>query len=281
MEKKIFLVSPRSISYLLPLLFFVLLTGCEKEAVPETFDSSVDLQLRADNPAGSKMNTFYGPAEPFNGGVVRAVVTMTRDGVPVDIGVRISEKVLEDLPEHHEIVTLDLPNKMKGLAFDHVDLDWNPHGHEPFFYELPHSDVHFYMIPEEEKWKITEIEKAALFPDPEYLPESYFTADPVEMVPNMGVHWLDFNAPELPFNEGEFTHTMIYGTYDNRVIFMEPMITLDYLLGADGTEFDIPQPQKFERSGYYPTTYKMYYNAKSKEYVITMGDMEWYNGSEE
>ncbi len=272
-------MSPQSVSYLLPLLFFVLLTGCEKEAVPEIFDSSVDLQTRASNPADGKMNTFYGPAEAFNGGVVRAMVTMTRDGVPVEIGVRISEKILEGLPMEHQVITLDLPNKMDGLAFDHIDLDWNPGGHEPFFYEFPHFDVHFYMISEEEKMQITESDKAANFPTSDYLPEDYFTADPVEMVPFMGVHWLDYNAAELPWNGGEmFTHTLIYGTYDYEVIFIEPMITLDYLVNhADGTEFNIAQPEKFGRSGYYPTTYKMYYDAKHKDYVISMGDMKWYD----
>ena len=88
MEKKIFLMSPRSISYLLPLLFFVLFTGCEKESMPETVESSVDLQTKAHKPAGSKTSTFYGPAEPFNGGVVRTMVTMSRDGVPVEIGIQ-------------------------------------------------------------------------------------------------------------------------------------------------------------------------------------------------
>ncbi|NJW55404.1 hypothetical protein, partial [Salinimicrobium oceani] len=86
--------------------------------------------------------------------------------------------------------------------------------------------------------QVTEIEKATIFPDAAYLPETYFTADPVEMVPYMGVHWLDSSSPEIPFNQGNFTHTFIYGTYNSEVVFLEPMITVDYLRNeADGTEF--------------------------------------------
>ena len=284
MEKNKFLMSPRSFSCLLPLLFFVLFTGCEKESMPETFESTVDLQTRANNPASSKLNNFYGPAEPFNGGVVRTMVTMTRDGVPVEIGVRISEKVLEDLPEQPQIITLDLPNKMVGLTFEHVDLDWNPGGHDPEnIYTLPHFDVHFFMVSTEYKKGITVPDKGVIYPDDIYWPENY-VHPPLEapaelvLVPKMGVHWLNSLAPELPPTLETFTHTFIYGSYDGSFIFMEPMVTLDYLVKhADGTAFTIFQPEQFEQSGYYPTTYKMYYDGKHKDYVISMGDMKWYD----
>ncbi|MCY2685753.1 DUF5602 domain-containing protein [Salinimicrobium sp. TH3] len=278
MNKNILPLSPQFFSYLLPFLFFVLFTGCEKEAVPENMDSSLDLQSRANNPADSKTSTFYGPAEPFNGGVVRTMVTMTRDGIPVEIGVRISEKVLEDLPLTHEIISLDLPNKMEGLAFDHVDLNWNPGGHEPFpLYEEEHFDVHFYMVSRDYKMDITDPEKGVDYPDEVYWPANYAPPPPfvpafAQLVPNMGVHWTRLDEP-FPF-----THTFIYGSYDNSFIFMEPMITVDYLVNhADGTDFAIAQPDEFERSGYYPTTYKMYYDARHKDYVISMGDMVWYD----
>ncbi|MHA6279382.1 DUF5602 domain-containing protein [Salinimicrobium sp. CAU 1759] len=279
MKRSIFLMSPRSISYLLPLLFLVLITGCEKEAVPETFESSVDLQMKANNPATSKTSTFYGPAQKMGDGVVQAMVTMTRGGVPVEIGVRISEKSLQGLPDEEYVATLRLPNKMEGLAFDHVDLNWNPHGHEPeMLYGAEHFDLHFYMVSTEYKMGITDPEKGVDYPDEVYQPDNYFPPPPevpafAQLVPNMGVHWVRGDEPY------PFTHTFIYGSYDDSFIFMEPMVTVDYLINhADGTNFDIAQPEKFERSGYYPTTYKMYYDAKHKDYVVSMGDMVWYGG---
>lgn len=277
MKKRAFL-SARFFYYLLPLVFLAFMTGCEKESMPETFDSSVDLQSRAENPAGSKVNTFYGPAEQLAHGVVRTMVTMTKEGVPVEIGIRISEKVLDGLPDEEQIVTLRLPNQMEGLAFDHVDLNWNPHGHEPEgLYGAEHFDVHFYMVSTEYKASLTDPDKGIIYPDEIYRPVNYSPPPPfvpavAQLVPNMGVHWVSNDEPSF------FTHTFIYGSYDGSFIFMEPMVTVDYLVNhADGTEFAIAQPQEFKISGYYPTTYKIYYDAKRKDYVISMGDMVWYD----
>lgn len=278
MKESNFLMSPRSFFNLLPLILLFLFAGCEKDALPEAVDSSVDLQIETAAHGQTKTSTFYGPAEPFNGGVVRAMVTMTRDGIPVEIGVRISEKALEDLPEDGEtVVTLDLPNKMEGLAFEHVDLNWNPHGHEPgFLYGVEHFDVHFYMVSEEYKMTITDPQKGVDYPDEIYRPFNYFPPPPevpaqFQLVPNMGVHWVRADEPY------PFTHTFIYGSYDGDFIFMEPMVTLEYLLNhADGTAFDIAQPQKFAKGGfYYPTTYSMSYDSQRKEYVIAMAGMVW------
>ncbi|SOC79874.1 hypothetical protein SAMN06296241_1412 [Salinimicrobium sediminis] len=277
MKKTIFLLPPRSPFYLLPLFFLFLLAGCQQESLPEADGLTNSAAAKAANDE-VRVNTFYGPAEPFNGGVVRTMVTMTRDGVPVEIGVRISEKALEDLPEDGRIISLDLPNQMQGLTFEHVDVNWNPHGHEPeVLYGAEHFDVHFYMVSEEYKMTITDPQKGVDYPDEVYQPFNYFPPPPqvpaqFQLVPNMGVHWTRADEP-FPF-----THTFIYGSYDNSFIFMEPMVTLEYLLEhADGTAFSIAQPDEFERSGYYPTTYKMYYDDKHKDYVISMGDMVWYD----
>lgn len=76
-------------------------------------------------------------------------------------------------------------------------------------------------------------------------------ADPV---PTMGKHWVDVTSPELnPNNPQPFTQTFIYGSYDSKVVFYEPMITLDFLKTTANFERLIPQPAKVQQSGYYPT----------------------------
>lgn len=133
MKKLNFLLSPRSLTYL-PLFFLIIIfSGCEKESVSEFDDPALDLKVQAAKDKTEKLNEFYGPAQPFGLGVVRSMVRMNRSGEPVAIGIRISEKVLEDLPHAHEILTLRLSKKAEGMAFDHIDLDWNPEGHEPPF----------------------------------------------------------------------------------------------------------------------------------------------------
>lgn len=266
----------QNLSHLIPLFLALLLAGCEKENLPDNPELSTELEMKAKK---EKVNTFYGPAQPFNNGVTRAVVTMSQDGTPISIGVKISEKVLEDLPEEHEILTLRLPNKAAGLPFDHIDLDWNPHGHDPGdLYGAQHFDFHFYMVSPEYKAGITDLEKAAIHPEAQYIPEGYVPPAPDvplehQLVPQMGVHWLNIFAPEL--GGADFTHTFIYGSYDGDFIFMEPMITLDYLLNeADGETFPIAQPQEFERDGYYyPTEYSIDYDPVKKEYTVIMSGM--------
>lgn len=278
MKKKPFLWSPPAI-WFLPLFLLIFLTGCEKEAVPEIYESSLDSQTQARNARADKVIEFYGPAEPLGGGVVRSMVQMTKDGVPEAIGVRISEKVLDRLPHDATISTLRLPNKAENMAFDHVDLDWNPEGHEPDgLYTVPHFDVHFFMVSEEYKMGITGPEKGVDYPDEIYQPLNY-SPPPAEvpaelqLVPNMGVHWMRNDEP-FPF-----THTFIYGSYDDSFIFMEPMVTVEYLINdANGEWFEIAQPDEFEREGYYPTVYSMYYDAKRKDYVILLGGMVWTDG---
>lgn len=271
MKKFNFLLSPQSFPYLL-LIFLFVFSGCEKEPVAEIEDPILNFEAKA-HP--DKLNEFYGPAEQLGLGVARSMVRMNRDGTPNAIGVRISEKVLNRLPDNPAILTLQLPNKAEGLPFDHIDLDWNPLGHEPQgLFTVPHFDVHFYMVSEDYKMSITDLEKAANYPAPEFIPAGYLPPPdflPVQLVPYMGVHWT--KEDEAP----PFTQTFIYGSYDGSFIFMEPMVTLEYLVNdADGTSFPIAQPQEYPLEGYfYPTSYSMNYDAKRKDYVIELYNMVW------
>ena len=275
MKKKPFLWSPPAIRFL-PLVLMILLTGCEKEAVPEIENAVYELQAAEKKLKNNKIIEFYGPAERFNNGVVRSMVQMDKNGVPEAIGIRISEKALDDLPHHNIVSSLELSNKAANMAFDHIDFDWNPEGHEPAgLYTIPHFDIHFYMVSEEYKQGITDPQKGIDYPDDIYRPVNYSPPPDIvpaefQLVPQMGVHWTRNDEPQ------EFTHTFIYGSYDNSFIFLEPMVTRDYLLNeADGQLFEIAQPEKFEREGYYPTQYSMYYDAKKKDYVILMSGMVW------
>lgn len=274
MKKKQFLWSPLT-TYFLTIILMFFLTGCEKEAFPEVNTLTLDSEAKAKENT-VRINTFYGPAEPFNGGVIRAMVSMNEFGQPTHMGVKISAKALEGI-EHvdSEIITLQLPNKAAGLPFDHIDLNWNAHGHEPAgLYNVPHFDAHFYMVSEDYKMGITDPVKAANYPSEEFVPEGYAPPPsflPVQLVPQMGVHWTHYT--ESP----PFTHTFIFGSYDGEFIFYEPMFTLDYLLNeADGEYFPIAEPQEYMHKGYfYPTNYSIGYDPVKKDYNIILSGMRW------
>lgn len=167
--------------------------------------------------------------------------------------------------------------------YDHITLDWNPHGHPaPGIYDLPHFDMHTYMISEEERLAIPPL---APFdengqpqnderPAPEFIPEDYFLEPSI--VPAMGAHWLDLQAPEL--NGETFTKTFIYGSLDGEFIFHEPMFTVAYLnelkQKSDPFEsFEIKQPDSYQKTGYYPMNYSFTYNPAPGEFSISLDNL--------
>jgi hypothetical protein len=86
----------------------------------------------------------------------------------------------------------------------------------------------------------------------------------------MGSHWVDRFAPELA--GATFTKTFLMGSYQRKIIFYEPMITQAYILSRPQATFPIKQPQAFAQKGYYPTTYRIEYDEKAKEYRMALMD---------
>jgi len=274
MEKfKHFQLPPHTFRSLFFLVIFLLLISCQTDPLPDVkLDSSESDQLKTPRNA-NKMNTFYGPAQQMGDGVVRTTVTMRHDGTPESIGLRISEKVLQGLPDSEINLNLRLPNKMKGLAFDHIDFGWNPHGHEPpRTYDVPHFDIHFYMVSVDYQNNIQDPVKAAILPPKVFWPENYMNIP--GFVPAMGKHWITLLSDEF-IGKG-FTRTFLYGSYDGEFHFYEPMITLAYLKEKGNEQIPIPQPTAFQKTGfYYPTTYSINYDPVKKEYLISLENMVW------
>ena len=242
--------------------------------VPSEFSPSADPYVRT--------GTFTGPAQPLGAGTAHAFVTLDA-GTPVALGVRVTEAALETLPVQvglhgvHETV-LALPAEAPVQPYDHVSFDWQPRGHEPDgVYDRPHFDVHFYTMSSAERDLIvpadqnTFDEMAARTPASQYIPAGYVATPGA--IPRMGAHWIDPTSPE--FTPAGFSRTFLYGFWDGRMNFVEPMITTDYLksvktLPGQSATFSIPQPQGFEKAGYYPTTYSIRYDAMAKAYDIVL-----------
>jgi len=72
------------------------------------------------------LNTFYSKTLPFGKGVVRAWIKENKDGTPVSVGVILSAKALENLPDEHAALVLELPKNKGQNLYKHVLLDWNP-----------------------------------------------------------------------------------------------------------------------------------------------------------
>ncbi|WP_018476875.1 DUF5602 domain-containing protein [Pontibacter roseus] len=227
--------------------------------------------------------TVYGKCIQVGEGTAHTWATFDADGNPAAMGVSVSETAIKSLPQHdgsdghgHMIYyEMELPDEIKRQTpFKHVVMDWNPMGHPPALYELPHFDAHFYMISSEERKAIGDevsdpkIQEA---PAARFLPTDYI--DVQVNVPQMGKHWVDRHSPEL--NGQTFTQTMIYGSYNGKVIFYEPMYTLEYFLTKPDDAFELKQPADFQQKGlYYPTGYSFWYDAQKKEYNVSIDKLQ-------
>jgi Domain of unknown function (DUF5602) len=210
-----------------------------------------------------KEKIFKGPVEKFQQGKAWTWYEVDNNDKPLRLAIAIDEAAMNNLDtshgegpghQHENNASLKFHPKAAATPFMHVGLDWNPNGHEPApIYGKPHFDFHFYMISEAEQMAILPYEIDSLkfknIPAPAYFPPTYIT--PGGGVPQMGTHWVDVTSPEL--NGLPFTQTFLYGSYNGSVTFYEPMITEAFIKANASFERAIPQPAKFQKTGYYPT----------------------------
>jgi hypothetical protein len=232
-------------------------------------------------PAKGKAGTFVGATRPLGSGTVRSWVTLDGAGKPVAVGLTFDESAFKtaptELPRGQEgiEINLPLPKEAAATAFDHIGFDWNPMGHPPAnIYTVPHFDIHFYTITTEEQQRITaqgdDVAKCYIKPGEEYVPAGYILP-PDTAVPRMGAHWIDPKSNEL--NGQPFTRTFLYGNYDGKIIFYEPMIAKSFFETKTNLAEYIKLPAKYAKSGYYPTKYSVRYDAARKEYTVALEDM--------
>ena len=256
---------------------FAFFQACQKD---DGLFSESGVDLKKEQAVVNNANperTYYSSARHIGNGRTQAWVTENRYGEPTSVGLSISAGSLNNLPEEMTGVVMELPKKWGKSFYTFVMLDWNPQGHEPpGIYDLPHFDVHFYIIPDEERLamlpdKVAEFEN---LPSPDYVPAGYFRGP--GFVPLMGVHWLDGASPEL--RGATFTKTFIWGSYDGEFVFWEPMMTRDYLLTRPNELIDLPQPSAFKRDGWYATRYEISYSRTGNEYIIALRDLQFHKG---
>jgi hypothetical protein len=243
----------------------------------------------------------YGTPVQLGEGRARTYVVLDQKagGAPLEVGVALDERALDGLPTHGtgdgphgNFVAYDLPMPAQNATpYRFVELDWNPAGHgHP--HGDPHFDFHFYTIPQEQRNAIVPSDpqfqaKANNAPGAAFIPQPYMMvpAPPNAVaIPRMGVHWLDPRSPELqellgnPAGYKPFTTTFIFGSWDGKFIFAEPMITRAYIVGkksaTDAAMQDeviaLPTAQRYAEPGYYPQAYRIAWNAQAKEYRIAL-----------
>ena len=251
----------------------------------------------------------YGERSRLGEGVIRTYAQLHR-GKPLAVGVTFPRSTFEDLPtaphdghhcydangdgaidDHHECVggherVMFLPERLRDevdTPFQWVLMNWNPVGHHPpETYGVPHFDFHFYIQDLEERNAIgagpcgllvdcDDYARGAIAVPDAHLPRDYMDVGAVEA--GMGNHLIDTTSPE--FSGQPFTHTFIYGAFDGRISFYEPMITLEWfkrLFGGDVASrcFALKLPTAWKPAGWYPTEYCIRYRANRADYTVSL-----------
>jgi len=244
-------------SYIFFVSATILLFSCTKEQIKKYLPGDEH----------SKQNTFKGPEVRMGAGHARSFITITHHGVPTEIGMEMTASAIKELPGDFATFVLPLHQKARDVtSFEHLTIDWNAHGHPPAtIFTVPHFDFHFYTITNAERMAIPPYPLAmAAFdklPPAGFIPAGY-VADPGG-VPQMGKHWGDRSVAP-----GTFTKTMVYGSYNGQVTFVEPMITLDVFQKAATFSLPYAQPTLFAEHTYYPTKYNFF--VKNGSYYVTL-----------
>jgi hypothetical protein len=236
--------------------------------------------------AAEALSTTYGAAVRVGDGDARVYV-VSAGTEPREIGIALSEAALSGLPADHAPGGVQMPDghhtydlvlqmpSQHATPYKFALLGWNPAGHEPAkVYDQPHFDFHFYTISDAERGTILPTDpefarKAARGPSPDQVPAGYTQLPGA--VPMMGAHWVDPSSPEL--NGATFTQTFLYGSWDGKLAFAEPMITKAFLESKPDLRTAIKVPARYAAPGYYPKEYRVYWEPTRNEYRVALAGL--------
>lgn len=236
---------------------------------------------------GGELNNTDGQGRSYAGspvrigqGEARIIVRTDAAGALSSISVAMSADVLDGLPAPMPggpvtfSYLLPMPQTGPATVVDHVVVDWEAVGHPPSgVYDVPHFDFHFYTVSRGEIDRIAfSDDKASGDPSqqpPADLMAPGYVVPPGTAVPKMGVHAIDPRSAE--FQQQPFTTTFIYGYYDRKQVFVEPMASLAFLKTRPSFSAPVPRPERYTRPGLYPSSYSIRYDDVAKGYEVTLG----------
>ncbi len=225
--------------------------------------------------------TYEGKAVRIGTGLAHTIVRSDADGKAKSVGVVLTAGVLDGLPDGGKRkradfpYSLPMPTKGPRTVVDHVVIDWEAVGHPPpKVYDVPHFDFHFYLISGAERGKVrfkSEQDSGlpSQQPPAELLPAGY-VVPPGTAAPKMGVHAINAKGPE--FQGQPFSATFIYGYYNKRLTFLEPMASLSFLKSKPSFAAEVPRPAAYTKPGAYPATYSIKYDAARDVYEVALED---------
>lgn len=214
--------------------------------------------------------TSTGPRIDLGEGQVWSFAETDVDGAVTQLGVAFGPDALVGLPTADTELDLALPDGLDLAPFDHVGLGWLPAGHDPLgIWDEAHFDVHFFLVGPDER-ALIDIDDARIDDEPpaETVPVGYVLA-PGSAVQGQGSHWVDLASDE--WTGGDFTGSLVFGSWDATWVFLEPMIPLATLQATTAFDVDVPEPEIWQPPGRYPTRWGVAQGDGAVEVVL--GDL--------
>ena len=169
-----------------------------------------------------------------------------------------------------------------GLPVRWATVNWNPEGHmppAPPVWSAAHFDFHFFMVepaviqgirtgPCAEFIHCEDSARAAIPLPARHVPPDYL--DVGAAVAAMGNHLVDVKDPEIADPSLGFSSTFIYGAYDGKLIFLEPMVSYKLLSSRPQHCRPVRAPEAYAVGGYYPASYCVRHDAATGTYRVTL-----------
>jgi len=216
--------------------------------------------------------TINGASQQVAGATVSTFARVDSNNTVLMAGAQVPLAVLTNPPaapgtgNAGALVTIAFPAQVQQSTYlNHFEMHWEPNGHPPAAFQVPHFDLHFYNQ--------TVAQVAAVAPpDPtppaaDHVPAGYTYAGADQTVPQMGVHAVD--PSQL---QNGFTDVMIAGFYGGRMTFVEPMVTQAMLAQKQNFTLAVPRPAVLGLSTRYPTKFTATYDAGTNAYTFVFSD---------
>jgi hypothetical protein len=222
---------------------------------------------------------YFGTPQYMGNGAFKTYVVIDHENeMPIALGCEFSKAFLFDPP--FEVMMTGMPMSHIDLQFPDIttaytpfqsyESNWMPLGHPNSPYAVAHIDFHFYLVSEDKRATWTDgncgvdgvsaqtfCKGVTPIPAP-CCPPTYVL--PGLVSPKMGSHMVSFLDPAL--SGQRFAQTFIFGTMEGRIIFYEPMITIEFFEKVQNAStpscFPISNPSHQPQGGMYPTQYCIY-----------------------
>ncbi len=197
----------------------------------------------------------------------------------LEFGATIPLATIEAAPAEAEmawppvtLASLRLPAEVREASgFDHLGINWEPHGHPPATFMTPHFDFHFYSMSPADIAAVdcSDLEKPSALPAGYALPDMDIPGLGTLVgvcVPTMGMHAL----PQDQLDKTDlFQATMIVGYYRRSPMSVEPMISRDKLREARSFALEVPALPDHGAVKTWPVGFEAVYDAPSQAYRFT------------